>query len=70
MSLYRIDEFDVIETIKREGMAGMINAGEKRTAVNRDLSSKYGFPLKVVFVHEGQAVIVVSAYPVRKERGK
>lgn len=51
MSLYRIDEFDVIESIKREGMASMINAGEKRTAVNRDLSSKYGFPLKVVFVH-------------------
>jgi len=69
MSLYRIDESDVIETIKRE-MTSMITMSETRTAVNRDLSSKYGFPLKVVFVHEGHTVIVVSAYPVKKEREK
>ena len=68
IDLYHIDESDVIETIKREIRAGT-SEGD-RVAVNRDLSSKYGFPLKVVFTQKGEYIIVVSAYPARKERRK
>jgi hypothetical protein len=33
-----------------------------------ELLSKYGYPLKVVFVIEGERIEVVTAYPLRKER--
>lgn len=67
MNLYQIEESDVIETINRavrEGASG----GDRQIAINKDLSSKYGFPLKIVFILQKQSIIVVSAYPVRKER--
>lgn len=69
MSLYHIDESDVIAMINRETREET-SGRERRTVVNRELSSKYGFPLKVIFMQEGRSVIVVSAYPVKKERGK
>ena len=69
MDLYHIDESDVIMTINLE-MSGAVSEENRRTVVNRDLSAKYGFPLKVVFAKKGRSIIVVSAYPVRKERGR
>ena len=69
MGLYNIDESDVMATINRE-IRGGTSGGDRRSVVNKDLTSKYGFPLKVVFIQTGRFIIVVSAYPVRKERRK
>jgi hypothetical protein len=67
MALYHVNESDVVDTISRE-ISGGISEGQRRTVVNRDLASKYGFPLKIIFVQKERNVIVVSAYPVKKER--
>jgi hypothetical protein len=67
MGLYNIDESDVITTINRE-IKEETSGEDRRSVVNQDLSSKYGFPLKVVFIQTGQGIIVISTYPVRKER--
>lgn len=40
----------------------------KMTVINRDMTNKYGFPLKIVYIRKGLSIIVVSAFPVKKER--
>ncbi len=42
----------------------------KYEKVNHDLSNKYGYPLKIVFVIEENDIIVITAYPVKKGRIK
>ena len=69
MQLYKIDEDDVKSTIE----TALSNRGEtsgKYEEVNNELSEKYGYPLKIVFLIEGGRIIVLTAYPLRKERGR
>jgi hypothetical protein len=65
MQLYAIDEVDVVETIRSfqcEAEPG------KNEVVNKDLSVKYGYPLKVVFSREQDIVSVVTSYPLKRGR--
>jgi len=68
LHLYNIDEKDVIETIEK-------TRRERRTigreeVINRELSEKYGHPLKVIFSSENDRITVITAYPFirRQER--
>jgi predicted Rossmann-fold nucleotide-binding protein len=65
MKLYRIQPEDVISVI---GVALDVDDEPRETyeIVNHGFSSKYGHPLKVVFVREGDTIVVVP--PIRSER--
>ncbi|MDA8213832.1 MAG: DUF4258 domain-containing protein [Nitrospiraceae bacterium] len=69
MQLYKIDENDVKITIENVLSNEGITSG-KHEKVNQDLSEKYGYPLKVVFLIEDEDIIVLTSYPLKKERGK
>ncbi len=69
MKLYTIDESDVTVTISHAIQNETAEAG-KKVAINKDLTAKYGYPLKVVYMRDGGKIVVVSAYPLRKERSK
>jgi hypothetical protein len=69
IDLYQIDEPDVLAAV-RGSDPGAAPAGVRVVVVNRGLSSKYGYPLKVVYLREEGTITVVSAYPVRKERSR
>jgi len=67
MQLYKIEEKDVIEAIEGYIADKALTSG-KREVVNKNISSKYGYPLKIVFSKENDKIISVIAYPLRKER--
>lgn len=67
--LYSIDEEDVKNTIE----TALLDIGPalgKYEKINYALSEKYGYPLKVVFSIEEESIIVIIAYPLKKERRK
>lgn len=66
MQLYNIDESDVIATVK-SAMGSSQGTSGKREAINGGVASKYGYPLKVVFILERGGITVISAYPLKKE---
>lgn len=69
MQLYKIDERDVGDTIDYVIGNEGLGAG-KHERVNYNFKSKYGYPLKVVFVIEENGIEIITAYPLRKERTK
>lgn len=66
--LYNIDENDVIETLGTY-LSNREMATGKHEVVNKNLSKKYQHP-KVAFSVENDKIIVVTAYPLKKERRK
>jgi hypothetical protein len=36
--------------------------------VNEELSKKYGYPLKIIYSKENDKIVVITAYPLKKER--
>jgi len=69
MKLYEIDEKDVIEIIKNcVSDIGLVP--EKKEIVYKEFLEKYRYPLKVVFSQESDKIIVITVYPVKKERKK
>jgi hypothetical protein len=71
MQLYRIDPDDVVTAIMEEG-ADWAQAGSstRREIVAEVFRDKYRHPLKVVYTQEDEAVVVITAYPLRKERAR
>lgn len=69
MRLYKIDEKDVKDTIEFIIIDKELIVG-KHEEVNYNLKSKYGYPLKVVFVIGNDKIEVITAYPLKKERVK
>ena len=69
MQLFKLEENDVMETINSYRMDRIVQSG-KHEVINRTLSEKYGYPLKVVFYQESDKIFVITAYPLRKERQK
>jgi hypothetical protein len=65
--LYRIQPDDVKAVI-----CAALDAEDaprmKYEIVNHQMASKYGHPLKVVCVREGDTLTVITAYPLKKER--
>jgi hypothetical protein len=66
MRLYRIQPDDVKAVIYAALDAGDA-VGAKHEIVSHQMAGKYGHPLKVVFVREGDTLTVITAYPLRKE---
>ena len=67
MRLYGIEEEDVVASIR----AGFVDPGFASggaALVNEDLSEKYGYPLKVVFSRDSDRIVVITTYPMKRER--
>ncbi len=69
MDLYKIDEKDVRQMIESVIRNKKLAAG-KHEETSHDLKTKYGFPLKVVFVIGNDRINVLTAYPLKKERAR
>ena len=67
MQLYKVEESDVVETINSTIAEEQVS-GKKREIVNKELAKKYRFPLKVIFAQENDKILVITVYPLRKER--
>lgn len=67
MLLYKIEENDVIETIKAYVADKALTAG-KQEFVDKAMSQKYGYPLKIAFSKENDKIVVITAYPLRRGR--
>jgi hypothetical protein len=67
MALYGIQGQDVIDVVCRAREKDGARLG-KRETVDIGLSSKYRYPLKVVFLEEPNKLVVISAYPLKKGR--
>jgi hypothetical protein len=67
MRLYRIDPERVVAAI-RTALGTLDEPGERHAIVSHEFLSEHGYPLKAVFVREGDTVTVVTAYPLKKER--
>ena len=65
MQAYNIDEDDVVETIRKFSREDLVG---KQEVVAESMASKYGFPLKVVFLKENDRIVAVTTYPLRKRR--
>ena len=69
MRLYKIDELDVRNAIESAIMHKGLAEGKSQT-VNYELRKKYRYPLKVVFVVQNDNIMVITAYPLKKERAQ
>ena len=67
MLLYKIEENDVIETIKAYVADKVLTAG-KQEIVDKTMSQKYGYPLNIAFSKENDKIVVITAYPLRRGR--
>ena len=67
LKLYKIDSTDV-ETVINNWLKNRSVLNDKETIIARELKQKYGYPLKIIFVVEGSEIVLVTAYPVKKEK--
>jgi hypothetical protein len=67
MQLYKIDKNDV-ESILYAFLSERDLGTGTYESVATEFAAKYGYPLKVVFSLEADKVIVITAYPLKKER--
>ena len=67
MQLYKIDEKDIIETIKAYIADKVLTLG-KHEIVNKNMAEKYKYPLKIIFSKENNKIVIITAYPLRKGR--
>jgi hypothetical protein len=67
MRLYNIDINDVIRTINTHEQGTKKVAGIKEL-LNRAMSEKYRYPLKVVCARENDAIHVITVYPLKRGR--
>jgi len=69
MKLYNISERDVSSIIElgnteQEGFDG------KHEIISSEMAGKHSYPIKVVFSFEGEQIVVITAYPLKKEMKK
>ncbi len=67
MQRYKVEEDDVIMTLKSYVADKQLISG-KQEVINKKMSGKYGYPLKVIFSKENDKIVVITAYPLRKKR--
>ena len=67
MQLYKIEKKDVVEIVENY-IADKVSALGKQEVVNKEMEKKYNFPLKIVFSKENDKTIIITVYPLRKER--
>lgn len=66
MALYDISEDDVLQVL--EGRTARADQQERNEVTDQRFVGKYGYPLKVVYNEEGNRLVVITAYPLKKER--
>ena len=69
MRLYKIDERDIRNAIESAIMDKGLIEGKNQT-VGYELRKKYHYPLKIVFVVKNDNIMVITAYPLKKERAQ
>jgi len=67
MRLYNISEEDV-QTILRSKKRDAWISDDRNEAIDHEVLSQHGYPIKVVFTLKGDAITVITAYPLK--RGK
>ena len=66
LKLYKIERKD-IETLLTEHAADQEPLNEHKEFVSDAFVLTYGFPLKVVFVHEAARIVVITVYRLDRE---
>jgi hypothetical protein len=69
MSLYGITE-ETIRTIIKNKISESGAVDGKNEIVDKGMASQFGYPIKVVFTCERNEIVVVTAYPLKRERKK
>ncbi len=67
LKLYKIDIADV-DTVITNWLKSKSVLNNRETIIARELKQKYEYPLKIVIAIEGSEIVLVTAYPVKKER--
>jgi len=69
MELYGIDEEDIEKVISNESIKPE-KEGNRFVTLGQPENKFKNFPLKIVFVYEGDEIVIISAYPLkRKDKG-
>lgn len=69
MKLYNISERDVSSIIELWNTEQVGFEG-KHEIISNEMVGKQGYPIKVVFSFEGEQIVVITAYPLKKEMKK
>jgi len=69
MQLYKIDEKDIIDMVESH-IRNAAEIYERQEIVKSKLASTYNYPLKVVFSLEDDKVVIITAYPLKRELNK
>jgi len=63
MELYGITETEVKSAID-QGKREVLQGG--KTSITYDVGGKFRYPIKIIGVQEGEFLLVVTAYPLKK----
>ena len=69
MKLYKITEEDISSIIERWKTEQMVFKGKYEITSN-EVFGQQGYPIKVVFSCEIEKIVVITAYPLKKEMKK
>ena len=65
MNLYSISEATILAIIKNQ--TGVLDLKEGRhEVVAKEIVTKHGYPIKVVFSLEEKEIIIITAYPLKR----
>lgn len=65
MQLYNISEEDVSSIVEQNSLAFAVQQG-KHEIVSDNVFSDYGYPIKIIFTCEGDRIVVITAYPLKR----
>jgi hypothetical protein len=69
MKLYKITEADISFIIERWITAQNVFEG-KHEIISNEINGQQGYPIKVVFSCDCEKIVVIKAYPLKKELKK
>ena len=69
LKLYKINENDVISSIKHE-LSRVKNKIKYEITVNGTYIRRYKYPLKIIFIKKESDIIVITVYPLKKGKRK
>ncbi len=65
MDLYGISETTILSIIENQIEVSDVREGQHEI-VAKEVVTKHGYPIKVVFSHEGKEIIIITAYPLKR----
>lgn len=66
MQLYKIEKKDVIDMVESY-LVNTATIAERQEIVEKALPSKNRYPLKVVFSLKDDKIVIITAYPLKRE---